>query len=165
MNGFKWETKKMNTATSVSTQDIIRSLTQGKNPFTDIALHKSDICNDVRVIRALADALHHLDTCKIDEKSVKDQKPLAAKNKPANDHKKWTIEEDNRLIEDFKAGLLVETSFGYDTRDLSSKYKRTHNAIVSRLIKLKMIEGEIINGRANPAKYSKKKKTENTENV
>lgn len=53
---------------SLSTSDIILALTRGTDPFTGAPFPKDHICNNVQVIRALADALHKIDS--VDNGSV-----------------------------------------------------------------------------------------------
>jgi hypothetical protein len=62
-------------------------------------------------------------------------------DKPKNSGKRWKIEDDHSLTEAYKSGL------NYD--ELAIKFERTNTAIVSRLIKLGLVDENDINNE-NP---------------
>ena len=104
---------------------ILRSLVEGKHPFTGLPLPDESCYQSAKVLRALLSGVEAL------EKTAKIRKKIL----PAAAGKAWNAQEEERLVLAFESGTSIA--------DLASKHQRTKNAIQSRLMKLgKMMSPE-----------------------
>ena len=97
-------------------KEIIAALAEGVDPTTGEVLPESSVCNKGEVVRALYTVLNTLDTSK-------SKRPL-----PQNAGKPWSKEDDDALIELYKAGA--------SKKELCEKFARSSGGITSRLSKL-----------------------------
>ena len=97
---------------------ILRSLADGKHPFTGEPLPDESCYQSAKVLRALLAGIEALEKA-TDRKSRK---------LPAGAGKPWDTEEDRALVADFEGGAAIA--------DLAQNHQRTEGAIRSRLMKL-----------------------------
>lgn len=100
-------------------KELIAGLADGLDPLTGEILPDDSICNRPEIVRALHAVLSELS-------------PKAARQLPVNAGKPWTEVEENRLIEEFDAGMKIS--------EIAKEHGRTRGAIESRLSSLGKIE-------------------------
>ena len=105
---------------------IIQALAEGVNPVTGemLAPYTPSPFDEPRIIRALYTAAQHLRQAQI--------QPEQPKALPAKAGSAWSEEEDQELIQQFKANLPI--------RSIADSHQRTRGAIQSRLARLGLIE-------------------------
>ncbi len=111
----------MNTETAAK---IIGCLKEGLNPLTGDKLPREELYNHPDIIRALYKAYELLN----EKFRTEEKKKKKSENRPAMHGQKWFPAEDDRLSEEFKAGLGL--------RDIAEKHKRSVFAIEKRREKL-----------------------------
>lgn len=97
-------------------KEIITALAEGIDPTTGEILPDDSVCNKGEVVRAFYTILASLDAPKI-------KKP-----QPKNAGKRWTDEDDKKLVEMYDAGV--------SKKDICNTFKRTSTGIASRLVRL-----------------------------
>ena len=113
------------------TNEIIRSLAEGKHPSAHTELTAESIFQEPRVIRALFTALEIIEHA--------EERDKRRRTGPQNSGKLWTQEEDDRLAQAFDAGMSVKV--------LAAEHQRSAFAIKSRLLRLgKITESDLMEG-------------------
>lgn len=100
--------------------EILKSLSDGIDPYTGEALPVNSPCRHPETVTALLEAIDVLK----DAQSIR----LRKKSLPENAGRPWTGEEDKQLINNYEAGESFKA--------LSERHKRTAGSIKSRLLKL-----------------------------
>ena len=95
--------------------EILKTLSDGVNPFTGELLPNESVCNHAEVVRAFH--------CILEELKKNTKKPKKAS--PENAGKPWGEEDDKTLAQMFEAG--------YSIQEMKMFFKRTAGAIESRL--------------------------------
>jgi hypothetical protein len=166
--------KTINMDGNKNTQEILLSLTQGKNPFDGKQFEENHICNDIRIVRALSEALHQFDTCqgnsivpKVFGNSATSPRtglvfvaPKGVVRSPKEELKKKDFPKKKAFPkgpkpanagEKWTKELNEEVKLAYESGEsivaIAKEQGRTPKAIRSRLIKLGVIDDEY---RANP---------------
>lgn len=93
-------------------KELIAGLADGLDPLTGEVLPDDSVCNRPEIVRALHTVLAELS-------------PKAAKQLPAHAGEPWTEAEENKLIEEFDAGMRISA--------IAKEHGRTRGAIESRL--------------------------------
>lgn len=100
--------------------EILKSISDGIDPFTGEALPVNSLCRHPDTVTALLEA--------IDALRKAQNRHIRKRSLQENAGRTWTVEEDNQLINDYEAG----ESF----KEISERHKRTAGSIKSRLLKL-----------------------------
>jgi hypothetical protein len=103
--------------------EIIRSLAEGKDPYSGQELPKMDPYQQGDTVRALTVAMDGMRTLEHKMRRIKDL--------PMNSGNPWGPEEDRELLKAFKCGKTVS--------EMVKKHKRTEGAITSRLLRLGVV--------------------------
>lgn len=101
--------------------ELLSAVAQGINPFTGEVLAENCVCNQAEMIRALYCVLNEVN-------------PLLEKKKsqPQNAWKPWTQEEEEQLLQEYRADMTLSA--------IAKAHGRSRGAIESRLMDLGEIE-------------------------
>jgi len=99
---------------------IVQSLADGLDPTSGKPIDEDSVFQGGNVVRALYVAVKALE--RLEQRERRDS------HLPAQAGKAWTVEEDEKLCEEFDSGLSVS--------ELAEKHNRSSGAIRSRLQKL-----------------------------
>ena len=96
-------------------KELLSTLADGMDPFTGELLPQNHVCNQPEMIRALHEILNALPSQK-------------RKDLPRNAGKPWTDIEEEKLLDEFDAGMTISA--------IAKEHGRSKGAIESRLVYL-----------------------------
>lgn len=108
----------------VRARELLSALADGIDPFTGELLPQNHVCNQPEIIRAFHEVLNGIPSP--NKKSL-----------PQNAGKPWTDMEEEKLLDEFDAGMTASA--------IAKEHGRSRGAIESRLVKL----GRIADTRLN----------------
>ena len=105
-------------------RELLSVLADGIDPLTGEVLPREHLCNQPEIIRALHEVLRVSPSTK-------------QKSQPRNAGKPWTEMEEDKLMDEFDAGVKLS--------EIAQEHGRTKGAIESRLVALGTINKTYIN--------------------
>lgn len=123
--------------------EIIENLVDGIHPLTGEILPESNICEETGIVDALNCAIRVLNERIVAERAIEEYRrqqlnAMAKKSeqsrqgKPDNAGKPWLLEDDKKLLKEYKSGVSVT--------ELAEQFKRTKGSIRGRLVWLGVAE-------------------------
>lgn len=123
--------------------EIIENLVDGIHPLTGEILPESNICEETGIVDALNCAIQVLNERIVAERAIEEyrrqqlntmaKKPEQSRQgKPDNAGKPWLLEDDKKLLKEYKSGVSVT--------ELAEQFKRTKGSIRGRLVWLGVAE-------------------------